>query len=239
MTHHRHIRALSTAAILCASTLASAQFDGSLMAGYGNAMATVGLNAMNTQMLLGSMPGESVSATAAAPRGQAASTRVIIQPAATERSLAKLAAVYPQAQRAQVLTTLRQLLEGFHGIEQQFDIPRNDLAAAVAGFIAGSYMAYQDVAFPDASFKPLVQQIRQVVGTNPEFTKASPAQKQEMYEQMAALGMFMATSQMALKERPDAQLAASMKQAARAYLEQFLKTDADRVQITSQGLAIR
>ena len=49
--------------------------------------------------------------------------------------------------------------------------------------------------------------------------------------------------QMALKENPHAanamQIAVNMRQAAKGYLEQFLKTDADKVEITAQGLAIR
>jgi hypothetical protein len=100
-------------------------------------------------------------------------------------------------------------------------------------------MAYRNVDFPDEHFKPLVAQMRQIIGSNPDFAKASNAEKQEMYEQMAILGMFMANTQMALKEKPNAQIAANMRQAAKGYLEQFLKTDADRVQITAQGLVLK
>jgi len=240
MTRHR-IASVFAILISC-STCSLAQFDGGMMAGYGGAMATVGLNAMNTQMLLGTMPSSSVTAANSKRTNKPIAhtlTQVDIQAAATDRSLSKLASVYPEQHRGKVVATMRQLLDGFHKIEQQFAIPRNDMAGAIAGFLAGSYMAYQDTEFPDENFKPLVNQMRQIVSSNPDFAKASSAEKQEMYEQMAVLGMFMATTQMALKENPNPQVAANMKQAAKGYLEQFLKTDANKVFLTANGLEIR
>jgi hypothetical protein len=151
----------------------------------------------------------------------------------------KLALHYPEASRTETERLFRQLLSGYGQIERQFGVPKHDVAGSVAAFLAGSYMAYRNVDFPDEHFKPLVAQMRQIIGSNPDFAKASNAEKQEMYEQMAILGMFMANTQMALKEKPNAQIAANMRQAAKGYLEQFLKTDADRVQITAQGLVLK
>lgn len=111
--------------------------------------------------------------------------------------------------------------------------------ACVAAFIVGSYMTYRDVQFPDENFRPLVVQLRQVIGGSPAFARASEAEKRELYEPMAILGMFMATTQMALKEAPNAQVASNMRQAAKGYLEQFLKIDADKVQLTERGLVLR
>jgi hypothetical protein len=152
---------------------------------------------------------------------------------------AKLSFAYPAANRSEAERVFRELLARYGKIEQQFGIPHHDVAGSVAAFLAGSWMAYRNTDFPDERFKPLVSQMRQVLGSNPEFANASNADKQEMYEQMAILGMFMAGTQMALKEKPNPQIAANMKQAAKGYLEQFLKTDAERVQITGQGLVLR
>jgi hypothetical protein len=152
---------------------------------------------------------------------------------------AKMAATYPAAGRTEAERVFRQLFSQYPQLMRQLGVPANDMASAVAAFLAGSYMAYRNVDFPDEHFKPLVAQMRQIIGSNPDFAKASNAEKQEMYEQMAILGMFMANTQMALKEKPNAQIAANMRQAAKGYLEQFLKTDADRVQITAQGLVLR
>ena len=151
----------------------------------------------------------------------------------------KLAAGYPAHIRKEAHHTFSELLVGYEKIEQQFKIPSSDVAGAVAAFIAGSYMAYRDVDFPDERFPPLVRQIRSIIQSQPEFAKASALQKQEMYEQMAILGMFMATTRMALQDRPNPQLTANLRQAAKGYLEQFLKTDADKIRITAQGLVIQ
>ena len=151
----------------------------------------------------------------------------------------KLAAGYPAHARKEAHHTFSELLVGYEKIEQQFKIPTSDVAGAVAAFIAGSYMAYRDVDFPDERFPPLVSQIRSIIQSQPEFAKATAIQKQEMYEQMAILGMFMATTRMALQERPNPQLTANLRQAAKSNLEQFLKTDADKVKITAQGLVIQ
>lgn len=152
---------------------------------------------------------------------------------------AKLASHYPAAQRAQVERTFAQVLDGYHQIESQFGIPRNDLAGAVAAFIAGSYMAYRDVDFPDEHFKPLVAQLRRTIAGNPEFQRASASEKQAMYEQMAILGTSLALTRDALKQQPNPQITTNIRQAGKGYLEQFLKTDADRVQITAKGLVIQ
>jgi hypothetical protein len=58
-------------------------------------------------------------------------------------------------------------------------------------------------------------------------------------EQLAIIGMFMATTQMGLKARPDAALAKSSRDAARGYLQQFLKGDVDRLALTPDGLTLR
>jgi hypothetical protein len=157
---------------------------------------------------------------------------------------AKLAASYPQPARAEAQRTFTQLLAQYRNkIEPTFAIPKNDIAGSVAAFLAGSYMAFHNVDFPDENFKPLVNQMRIIIGGNAEFAQATDAEKQELYEQMAILGMFLAGTQMELKNQPNhpqaAQIKTNMRQAAKGYLEQFLKTDADRVQITANGLVLR
>jgi hypothetical protein len=166
-------------------------------------------------------------------------TSTVVEPPGRATMPAKIAAHYPSHARTEAERVFRELLSGYGKIEQQFGIPRRDVAGSVAAFLAGSYMAYHNVDFPDEHFKPLVNQVREMIGSNPEFAKASVAEKQEMYEKMAILGMFMANAQMALKEKPNAPIAANMKQAAKGYIEQFLKTDVERVQITAQGLVLR
>jgi hypothetical protein len=164
---------------------------------------------------------------------------VTFAPAAGAKVTETLAGAYPPTSRAQAQRVFEELLAGYRKIEQRFQIPPRDLAGATAAFIAGSYMGYRNVDFPDASFPPLVAQMRGLLADVPGVRGASDAQKQEMYEMMAILGMFMATTQMALKQQPDPKAEAAMRQAAQGYLEQFLKTDAQRVQIGAQGVVLQ
>jgi hypothetical protein len=150
----------------------------------------------------------------------------------------KLAEPYPAAQRKEIERTFADLLNGYQGIERQFHIQPGDLAGAVAAFVAGNYMAYHNVDFPDHQFGPLVQQMRSIIVSNPEFQRSSQAERREMYEQMAIIGMLMASTQMALREAPDAAIAARMQEAAKRYLEQFFKADPQRLMLTNTGLML-
>lgn len=152
---------------------------------------------------------------------------------------AELAAHYPPEKRAQIEHYFAQLLDGYAQVEKKLGLPRNDLPGALASFIAGSYMAYTNIPFPDEHYKPLLGQMRGILANDPAFTKASKADKQAMFEHLAILGMLMATTQLALQKQPDAQRAANMHHAAKSYLERLLRTDAERVRIDAQGLSIR
>jgi hypothetical protein len=151
----------------------------------------------------------------------------------------KLAAHYPADARDAAERTFRQVLTDYHKIEAQFGIPRNDVAGATAAIIAGGYIAYRDVDLPDENFKALVAQMRQIIGGNASFLNASTARKQEMYEQMAIAGTYLALARQELKSQPNAQTQARLKEAAKNSLEQFLNIDADRVEITGRGLVLK
>jgi hypothetical protein len=146
---------------------------------------------------------------------------------------------YPEEHRAQARQVFEELLARYGQIEQQFGLHSPDLASAAAAFVAGSYMGYRNADFPDANFRPLVEQMRAILSRSPEIAAASDAQKQDMYERLVVLGMFMAATQMALKSEPNATVAANMHDAAGEYLRQFLQTDPDRVVIGPQGLSVK
>jgi len=152
---------------------------------------------------------------------------------------ARMAATFPEKSRPEAERVFRELLVAYGAIEQKFGIQKGDVAGSIAAFVAGNYMAYHNTGFPDKNFKSLVRQMQQVLGSNGDFQKSSVAEKQELYEQMATVGMLMATSQMALAKQPNAQAADNMKRTAKGYLEQFLKMNADKVEITAQGIIVR
>jgi hypothetical protein len=192
--------------------------------------------------MLNSMLAEQVLRDATQPkpaRHARASTAFFPDANRTTALVSRLASRYPAEKRTEASQTYSRLLEVYHQIEQQFGVLRYDTAGSVAAFIAGSYMAYRNVDFPAQGFKPLVEQMRTAIAANPDFAKASDATKQEMHEQMAILGTLMATTQMALKQNPQSQASANLRRAAKGHLEQFLKIDADKVELTAQGLMIR
>lgn len=150
-----------------------------------------------------------------------------------------LAEAYPAPARAQAQQLFRELLAGYGQLEQQFGLPRGDAAGAVAAFLTGSYIACSGRPVPDEHFKPLADQLRARIAGNPAFANASAAEKQQVFEHLAIVGMFMATTFLALQQQPDAAIAARLREAGRKQLEQFLGVPAERVTLGAQGLVIR
>ncbi|MBK1614349.1 hypothetical protein CKO44_12815 [Rubrivivax gelatinosus] len=151
---------------------------------------------------------------------------------------AKLAAHYPAARQAQAKALFEDLLVRYRGIEKQFGIPRGDLGGALASFLVASWMGLHNRSFPDERFPPVVAQMRSLLASQPELADAPMLDRREMYEQMAILGMLMAGTQMALQQQPDAATEQRLREAARGYLRQFFKADAERVGFGPGGLRL-
>ena len=175
------------------------------------------------------------------PASSRASTSTVTTPPPNGATMPrKLAQSAPPEQRKAVEQVFDQLLTVYYPkVEQQLGIPENDLAGAIAAFLIGSYEAYynQDVDAPKA--RAVIAQVRAIVAANPQIQQATPAQKREMYEQMAILGLYQIGVRAALKEKPNAQISSLLRSAGKQYLETFLKTSADRVSISPQGLVIQ
>jgi hypothetical protein len=151
----------------------------------------------------------------------------------------KLAASYPEARRAEAEKTFLRTLEGYHEIESKFGLRRNGIGGAVAAFIAGNHSAYRDEPFPDKFFQPLAMQMHQRIHDSDALKASTEAQRQEMYEQLAIIGTYMALTREGLAKNGDPKLKADMKRAARQYLEAFLQIDPDRMQIGPKGLVVK
>jgi hypothetical protein len=156
---------------------------------------------------------------------------------------AKLAATLAEQDRAEATQFYSQLLDTYRkSIEPANKIPKNDLAGAVALFIGGNYEAYRNADMQPAHFQALVGQMQQIISNNASFAQASKAEKQELYEQFAILGMLMASMREIIQAKQPANakdINAKLKSTAKTYLEQFLKIDADNVLIGDQGLALQ
>jgi hypothetical protein len=163
-------------------------------------------------------------------------------PAATSNSAAKLAMHYPVAQRADAERLFKQLLDGHGRLMQQFGVPQNDMASAVATFIAGSHAAYHDQLIEEAAFVALVKQMRASLKDNAALASATPAERRDAYEQLVILGMMTATTQMALSQSPDRgdlqALRANMRAAGRGYLRGYIGVDPDASELGPKGMTL-
>lgn len=146
---------------------------------------------------------------------------------------------YPQAEQKQAATVFKQLASGYVEVMRKLQLPPNDVATAVGAFLVGNVAAYRNLDFPDESVPPLVQHLRTVLANDPQFRSATAEMKAMVCGQLALIGMFMATTRMAAKEQAPPEALAGMRQAAKSYLEAFLKTDAARVEISARGLVLR
>ncbi len=152
---------------------------------------------------------------------------------------ARLASHFPASARAEAEHVYLDMLVKHPQLMKQLGVPSDDLASGVATFLAGSYMAYRDIDFPDRQFKPLYEQVRAILAANPKFGEAGLDERREMFEQMVIIGTYLALAHEALKQTPNPRVASDMKVAAKGYLEQFMKLDAERLQLTDQGLTVR
>lgn len=168
----------------------------------------------------------------------AAATIVVRDRSGQSATPARLAASYPPSSRAEAEKVFRAMLAGYGQLERQFGIPANDLAGALAAFLAGSYMAFHKSELPDANFRALVTQMRTAMQAHPQFASLGASEKRDLYEQLAILGTYMATTQLALKSSPDAAIERDMRAAGKRNLEQFLGISADRVALTGEGLVL-
>jgi hypothetical protein len=162
----------------------------------------------------------------------------VVAPEATPKVPRELASHYPAAERDKAERLFADLLQRYRGIEEQFAIPRRDLGGALASFIAGSYIALHNRPLPDEHFAALVRQMRHVIAADPRVARAPAAERQQAFEQLAILGLFMAGAQRAQQQQPDAEAAARLHRAAGDYLQQLLAVDPARVHIGAQGLSL-
>lgn len=150
----------------------------------------------------------------------------------------QLAAVFPPAQREQMTQVYRQSFDTWRQLERKLGLPTNDVAGAVAAFVAGNYMAYRNVEVPDKDYLQLVDQMRTALTTSRAFAGASATDKRNLYEQMAMVGTFMAVARLSFQQQPNATAEKNFRDSAAANLEAALKMPADQVRITERGLTL-
>ncbi len=137
-------------------------------------------------------------ARSAAPKATPPGTRL---PAGVvsqiDANAADLATHFPPGLRGKMKATFTQSFGAFKQFERKLALPDNDVATAIAAYIAGNYMILHGVELPDAAFVKLVSQIRGGLQQSKGFPQIPVQTRRKMYEQTAMVGMFMATAQMA------------------------------------------
>lgn len=151
----------------------------------------------------------------------------------------QLAQAMPAAQREQMARVYLQSFDTWRQLERKLGLPANDVAGAVAAFVAGNYMAYRNVEVPDATYHRLVAQMRSALADSRGFARASPSDKRMLYEQMAMVGTFMAVARMSFQQQPNPAAEQNFRESAAANLEAALKVPADQVRITESGLTLQ
>jgi hypothetical protein len=168
----------------------------------------------------------------------AMATLLATAPSQVAANAAQLAQVFPAAQRGAMVDAYKQSFDTYQQLELKLGVPRNDVAGAVAAYVAGNYMALRNVEVPDEHFQHLVAQIRSILADKPAFLSAPANQKRLLYEQLAMVGTFMAVARQAFVKNPNPAAEQNFRDAARANLEMVFKQPVGRLQITAQGMSL-
>lgn len=149
----------------------------------------------------------------------------------------RLAAAYPEHVRADARRSLGALLTAYAQVEKSLGVPRGDAAGSVALLIVASFEAYRDVTVEPRHYEGIVTQLRGALAADARFGKASPAERRDVYEHTAILGMLVAVTRANLVQKPDPATARRLREAARGYLKE-LSLDPDAIQIDERGLSV-
>jgi hypothetical protein len=157
----------------------------------------------------------------------------------TASNARQLAMAVPPERREQMARVYVESFETWRRLERKLGLPPDDVAGAVAAFVAGNYMAYRNVEVPDETYLRLVEQMRGALSGSRAFATASASDRRRLYEQMAMVGTFMALARMSFQRQPNPQAEQNFRDSAAANLEAALKVPAEQVRITDQGLTLQ
>lgn len=182
------------------------------------------------------------SAPASAPGGAVA--KLTVRPGSGSSKVAEtLANTYPMAQRAQARKVFDELLAGYPKVEAQLGLPPGDLGGAVAACLTGAYAGVTGAMPPDEYFAPLAQQMRTALAGTPSVVEATEAQRRQLYETMALLGLLTSTTVLGLRAQPNGPqtdaIRANLKEASKGYLRDLLGVDAERITLGPKGMSLR
>ena len=191
-------------------------------------------NFMNLSVLNQTQPGAAAEALTASVSTVAPESPVPLRTAET------LARAYAPKQPGPLKSVLEQSLDLFAKAALKAQQPANDVAVALAFFVAANYSASQGQPLvADADFPRLVAQMRNGLAASPAFQKTNARLKRETFEQLAMVGMFVYLAKLELDKSPASEPAKHFRNHARANLASVLGMPADRVVLSQGTLALR
>lgn len=160
---------------------------------------------------------------------------------ATGTGISELSKGLPREQIDAGRAAYRQAFNYHEQVIKKFDLPSGDLGVALASCIAGAWMAYNNKPFPDEYFRPLVEQMRQLLGRQSSaMGSVSAAERGSAYERLAVVGMLLASSQITWQRKPRApgadELRSRMRQQGGDTLARLLQLPPDHVGIGAAGV---
>jgi len=161
------------------------------------------------------------------------------QDLAAAQGIEQLASAYPPEDLPRIKEQYTKLIHAFtEAMPSAYGIPKNNLAAAYAAILAGSYAAYTGQPFPDDKIKPLYRQMEQLMRGDPKISEASMKEKASMYQVWVGLGMAMLMGQTELAKNPNAnpEQRAQLQKVGGDSLRALLHVEPERVRFTANGL---
>lgn len=155
--------------------------------------------------------------------------------------ISALAKDLPKDQAEAGRAAYKQAFDYHEQVIRKFGLPSGDLGVAVASAIAGAWMAYNNKPFPDEFYVPLVNQMRQRIGSHGTGLQSlSATDRTTTYESLAVVGMMLASSQITWQRNPRAagadELRARMRTQGGETLTRMLQVPPDRVGIGASGV---
>ena len=220
---------LGNAAVLSLSISAQAQWLGQDYAIYGAPQVNYAANSFLNFSVLNNASEE-----------DAATEALTLAPRTGNSTVAAdLAARYPGAKPAQLTKIFNESLNNFDQVVSRLGLPQDDVAAALAAFLVGNYIAMRGTTLPpDEEFVELTGHLRNALASSPAFIQSSPEKKRQAYEQLGMMGMFMSTARIALTKTPNPQAEAHFRNHAKANLEQLLNRPVDTLEIKNGQISL-
>lgn len=141
-------------------------------------------------------------------------------------------------ERATLVQAFSQLKRGYEA-EVAREGKSNNLAAAMAFFIAANVMAYHQTDMPsDADMSKLMDSLQQAMARVPAFAQMSGPEKHSMHDWLVCIGGFALMNYMQAKQRGDAEGLATMKQFAEYAMRLALGIEAKNLKLSGARIVV-